>query len=134
MPFRHLTDEYRNWLIFFLTITWIFSLGMGLWQAVVHHVGPSEDDSSYFLCGAEQGVAQSFFVPLTCQRSSYLMEIYSFFCSSFHIPALGGDCGHQHLHLHEAGVEGHGAGQTGLCTLSSFRGVLSGESEYLFLK
>ena len=47
-----MTSEYHHWLILSLCITWIFSLGMGLWQAAVHHVGPAEDDLEYNLCGA----------------------------------------------------------------------------------
>ena len=107
MPFKHLTSEYRNWLMLSLSLTWIFSLGMGLWQAGIHQVGPSEEDEKYFLCGAEQSVAQSFFVPLTCEKRPHAVKTLKLvYCSSFHLPSLNGDGGHQHLHLHEAGLEG----------------------------
>ena len=65
MPFKHLSASYRDWLLFFIFLTWAFSSSMGTWQAWVHRVGPSAEDNQYFLCGAEEGVAQSFFVPLT---------------------------------------------------------------------
>ena len=65
-----MTSEYHHWLILSLCITWIFSLGMGLWQAAVHHVGPAEDDLEYNLCGADQSVAQSLFVPGVCKMKT----------------------------------------------------------------
>ena len=49
---------------------------MGLWQAGIHQVGPSEEDEKYFLCGAEQSVAQSFFVPLTCEIRPQAVKTY----------------------------------------------------------
>ena len=107
MPFKHLTSEYRNWLMLSLSLTWIFSLGMGLWQAGIHQVGPSEEDDKYFLCGAEQSVAQSFFVPLTCEiRLNAVITHKKVFCSAFHVPSFNGNGGDQHLHLHEAGLAG----------------------------
>ena len=128
MPFKHLTTEYRNWLMFWLSITWIFSLGIGLWQAGIHRVGPSKDDDTYFLCGAEQSVAESFFVPFTCEIDVPKVKYLEHYCSSFHIPSVDGDGGHQHLHLHEAGVEGQGAGQTRLCKMSPCWRPMPGEN------
>lgn len=65
MPLKHLTNRYRRLLSTSLWLVWVFSCSVGLWQALVHNVGPHRLVTSYFLCGAQEGVAQSFFIPVT---------------------------------------------------------------------
>jgi hypothetical protein len=38
-----------------LWLVWTFSGCVGLWQALVHHVGPHQLVTTYFLCGAQAG-------------------------------------------------------------------------------
>ena len=108
-------------------INWLFSFGIGLWQGLVHHAGPSTkcaDDQEYFLCGAEQGVAQSYFVPLTGKDKEYrhfevllLIRSNSFACSDVHLHPPGGDHLYQLLHLHEADLAGETPRHAGVCKL-----------------
>jgi hypothetical protein len=45
--------RYRRLLSVSLWLVWGFSGSLGVWQALVHNVGPHRLVTTYFLCGAQ---------------------------------------------------------------------------------
>ena len=83
----------------------MISLTFGLWQAVVHHAGPPAHKAApldYYICGAEAGVAQSAFVPITGAQEFHIEFLHNFALSGVHLHPIDRISQYQLLHLAES--------------------------------
>jgi hypothetical protein len=53
-----------------LWLVWGFSGSLGVWQALVHNVGPHRLVTTYFLCGTQVELTLLLSVPVTSQGFS----------------------------------------------------------------